>query len=189
MKLSQISELFLGILKTRSKSNVITGYKYRIIESCDFSSININKPINELEIFYSTVKIDDKVILKEGDIILKMFPPFSIALITNQYIGCIVPSNIVIIRSNKLMPEFLYYSLFYEMGNLANKILQGTTIRMIHLNSLKEVEINTNQSLEVIQWKSKIIKLYNHQSKLLERKKELLNKVMKFYFKGELNVK
>lgn len=188
MKLSDISELFLGILKSRTKSDAITEYKYRIIESCDFSSIDINKPVNELEIFYSSIKFDDKVFLKEGDIILKMFPPFSIALITKEYIGCIVPSNIVIIRSDKLMPEFLYYSLFYEMSNWDN-LLQGTTIRMIHLNSLKKVEINTNQSLKVIEWKIKIEKLYNHQSKLLEKKKELLNKVRIFYFRGELNVK
>lgn len=190
MKLNEIATLSLGIMKNRYTSSIKTMFKYKIIESTDIGEIGINKALDQLQELYFENKISDKMTLKKNDILMKMFPPYSISYIEEEYVGCVVVSNIAIIRAIKIDSNYLY---LYLRNNkvLLYYLTEGTTIKLLSLNSLKSLNIDNNISEQDIEYKCRIAKLLDRQEFLLKRKIKLINFQKEYYFKlkGERNGK
>ena len=188
MKLNDVANLSLGILKSRHASPIETNYKYKIIESPDIGDIYINKKIDDLQEIFLDSKINDEAILKKRDILMKVFPPYSVSYIEEEYVGCIVASNIAIIRSVKINANYLY--LYLRNNKLAlDSLIEGTAIKILNLSSLRSLDIDDNISNEDIKFRCNITKLLDRQEILLTKKIKLINIQKKYYFQGEKNGK
>ena len=188
MKLKDVAILSLGIIKSRYQNHVNEGFKYKIIDSPDIVNNGINKNVDKLQEIYFKNAINSEFLLQEKDIIMKMFPPYSIGYVEKQYKGCVVPSNIAIIRSVKIDSFYLYLYLRNNKTKI-DSLAEGTSIRILNLSSFKLMEVINDFSEKEIKIKCNITLLLDKQEILLKRKIKLINLQKKYYFKGEKNEK
>lgn len=183
MRLKDISTINIGILKSRYlvKNLKHKYYQYKIIESFDFNNYGIKNEINN--IYMSTEKFLDNFLLKENDIIIKLFPPFSFWMVTKKYENYIVPSNIAIIRSNKFSPKMLLYLIEKDFEKLTNRSEGSTSLKTLNIKLLKDFQIEITKSLKFLEKQIILNDLLNKQLEFLDIKKKIIEKKKKFYLK------
>lgn len=177
VKISDFSYIFLGVLKSRIQ-NFKNGTKYKIIEQKDFDDNGIVSRHKLGEILIND-GIDDTLLLKEGDLIIKMFRPYTLAVVTKEHEGCIVPSNIAVIRQSKY-PVYYLKECIKMISNEFNSIIAGSwSVKPLSIKILKESEINVFDSDKKINLLNDLLLLKQKRDKLYETKKELQNKLIK----------
>lgn len=128
---------------------------------------NNNIDLDLLEKIESEREIDDRYLLKKGDIIIKLAPPYNAALVDFEYEHVIVPQNFAIIRTNENCDsEYLSYIL--NSKNIQNQLLrqaEGGSVPIIKINSLNEVKIRSiNMEMQVKY--AKLFRLFSQRNRL-----------------------
>jgi restriction endonuclease S subunit len=111
----------------------------------------IDKETGETEF---VMPIDSKRITSLGDIVIKLSTPFDSATITEDTIGCLIPSFCAIIRNKGLIDEdylqaFLNSKLCKDQ--LRAKVV-GTVMTILSIGKIKEIEIpipETDQQIAI----------------------------------------
>lgn len=142
-KLYEIADISSGLVVSRKKYQ--TGDEIKI----DYTQLNLrtfNKngylDLNEAETLIANEKLSDDYLTQPGDIVVRLTDPFTAIYITEECKGIVVSSNFCIIRNAKINSEFLCYYLNSDVVKkqlLSN--LQGTVIKNINMNALKQIDI------------------------------------------------
>lgn len=144
-KLSDIADVQSGLVLSRKESKLDSE---QVIEyrNLNLRSISDDGSISEdaLEIYLADEKLESQFISAKENIIIRLFPPFQPALITESSTGLVIPSQFAIVRlrSNLVLPKFLYYYLAHA------KLLESLAIRGsgkisggIKISALSEMKI------------------------------------------------
>ncbi|MCK9151537.1 restriction endonuclease subunit S [Methanobacterium alcaliphilum] len=175
ISLSKAAEISSGLVINRfRRKNESSGlkklYKYQHVTLKSVENNNID--LNLLETIESEREIDDKYLLKKGDIIIKLSPPYNAAFVNFDLGNIVVPQNFAIIRSmDNFDPEYLSYIL--NSQNIRNQLqrrVEGGALPIIKLSSLNQVKLKQID----LKIQHKYAKLFS----LLSRKKELKKRII-----------
>lgn len=176
MKLIDISEVFIGILKSREITYFKTDNVYSLI---DYSSLKNNMiDNNKINQVYANNEIDQNTLLQKDDILLKLFPPISLIYVNKTYNKTVASSNFAIIRAKSGIDSKILFTILKQ--NIHQFILNGTNIKTLKILDIKNFNINyqKNKKTKILSnLEFKVIETLE----LLERKKELLQKISKYY--------
>ncbi|HAZ20787.1 MAG TPA: hypothetical protein DHD79_06505 [Firmicutes bacterium] len=109
-KLYEVAEVQSGLVLSRKEA------EFDSEQSVDYLKLNLRSisedgTINKksLDKYLACEKLNIQFITAKGDIVIRLFPPFSPALITESLVGLVVPSQFAVIRlkSDDVTPDFL----------------------------------------------------------------------------------
>ena len=172
MKLSDVSEIFIGILVKREEKK---GGEYQF---AIFDLKNYENNENEYDIVETDKNLEYKL-TKKGDLIFRLVYPNKIIYIDKKLQGMLVSSQWCIIRPQKINAKFLKWYLESDEGkeNILTNI-SGSTVQKISVQSLKMLEI-PEITLQQQKKLEDIIELWKKEKKILLEiinSKELLYK-------------
>lgn len=99
---------------------------------------------NDLEDYYSSEKLSEDYITREGDIIVRLREPILAAYIDKEDENILVPSYFLKIRvlSDKILPQYLtYYINSKNVQQQLKRHIAGTSIPMIKPSVIKDLEV------------------------------------------------
>jgi len=162
--LGDFTEIIAGIPEGKKKSN--KGYKYFCIQP---SHLNDNNKLSKFNEVYKVKPINEKALVKKGDILIKRLSPSSVNLVMDSYKNAYVTSNIMIVRRNEeIISDYLAAILEVQgLRTLKHHTKRGVTVQTI---SKKEIS-NINIPLPDI----KTQKILGKMWLLNKRKQKLLN--------------
>jgi restriction endonuclease S subunit len=190
MKLGEISEIRTGLVLSRKQSKSDTGIDYHVLT---LSSIEKEGRINlnTIENFKSVTELDNKLLTKQGNIIIRLSNPYTAVYIKKEYENILMPSLIasIEINSKDFLPE--YIQIFLNSENCKERLRKeanGTVIVTVNTKILKELEIP-----ELPIWKQKDLIEYENSyytekkltEKLLELKEKEFQMVLEQNFEKE----
>lgn len=173
-KLKDVAEIKFCILE---KGN---GEKYLLTPASLLEDNQISK-IEKDEKF----KIDESVILKKGDIILKRINPTYVNYIDRDYQNVYVGNNLIIVRAKEVNPKYLAAILNSNIKKYSEKSSIGSVVPSIGRKEIEEIEIficnRKKQEILGNYWIKSIEKRVLERRKLeLEKKKDtiIINKFL-----------
>lgn len=142
-KLQEIAEIRTGLVLSRKKAKTKMGYPYKVftLASLDKSGIIQDELIENFE---SNSELEEKLLTKDGDILIRLSQPYTATYITKPYRNILIPSLIAVIRikSEEFLPEYIKVYLNSEKAKeQIRKEANGTVIETVSTKSLKEIEI------------------------------------------------
>ncbi len=145
MKLSEIACLQSGLVLNRKEARFLEETE-KIYRRINLRSLNKNGTIerNELDVYPSKEILDSSVLTHKNDIIVKLFPPIFPTLITDDDIGLVIPSQLVVIRiiEKSVLPAYLRYWLSTpEVSDYIASVEGGKSLRSIKLSTFADLDV------------------------------------------------
>jgi len=136
--LGDIAEIIAGIPEEKKKGD--KEYKYFCIQP---SHLNDNNKLSEFDLVDRAKPINEKALVKKGDILIKRLSPSSINLVMDSYKNAYVTSNIMIVRCNeKIISDYLAAILEVQrLRTLKHHTKRGVTVQTISKKELSLIEI------------------------------------------------
>lgn len=144
-KFYEVAEIQSGLVLSRKEARFNSKQSIEYMK-LNLRSINDDGSIDQesLDKYFALEKLDEQFTTHKNDIVVRLFSPFKPALITESFIGLVIPSQFAIIRlkSNKVIPKFLCCYLSYRnvLSSLAIRE-SGQISGGIKLSALSEIEI------------------------------------------------
>lgn len=143
MKVQELGDVRTGQILSRKKTEKPTEFIYKVFT---LASIEKTGTIQEnlIEDFKSNSEIEQSLLTKEGDILIRLSSPYTAVYITKQFENILIPSLVAVIRikSEEYLPEYVKIYLNSEDAkSQIRKEANGTVIATITTKSLKELEI------------------------------------------------
>lgn len=144
-KISEIADIQSGLVLSRkaSKENMNV-YPYQrltlrsVTEDCLLD-------ISSFETYEACEPIDEQFLTKENDIIVRLFAPVCATLITKDYEGLVVPSQLAIIRLKDSCPYLPgYLSVYLTNQRILENLVEGAGMaaqKIIKVGNISELEI------------------------------------------------
>ena len=101
-----------------------------------------NIKTDELEEYKMKSKLDEKKLTMLGDIIIKLSTPYEAVVITEEYVGLLVPSFCAILRCKTKEFDPYYIAAFINSKSFAIQIeekITGNSVGILSLSSLKDI--------------------------------------------------
>lgn len=158
----------------RNKKNKRKKY-YHITQK----SVSDNKIDSEkFKLIFTDKKINKKYLAEYKDIIIKLAPPYSAAVIDFKRDDVIVPSNFAIIKIHgNFISVFLAYILNgSSVREQLKNLVEGTTLKVIKISHLKDLKVTKRDTTEQIEF-SKLFYLMDIRNDLIMKKTELEEKL------------
>lgn len=193
MKLSEFATLQSGLVLNRkeARSDEETAKYYKRINMRSLSEYG-KLDRNDLDIFPSIEILDSAVLTQPNDIIVKLFTPICPTLISEEDIGFIIPSQLVVIRvfDKRVLPEYLrYYLSAPEVSDLMLSIEGWRSQRTIKVSTFADLEIPI-PAIEKQQLIAKISETNSHRGRLykelIEEEKKLTTLKLQKYIGGKI---
>ena len=193
MKLSEFATLQSGLVLNRkeARSDEETAKYYKRINMRSLSEYG-KLDRNDLDIFPSIEILDSAVLTQPNDIIVKLFTPICPTLISEEDIGFIIPSQLVVIRvfDKRVLPEYLrYYLSAPEVSDLMLSIEGWRSQRTIKVSTFADLEIPI-PSIEKQQLIAKISAINSQRERLykelIEEEKKLTTLKLQKYIGGKV---
>lgn len=187
LKLGAVADIYSGLVLKRyeqpkealkdsyNKEESEREYYYITLKSVDDNRINLDL----LERTRAKKKMDEKYVLRNGDIVMKLSPPYSAAVVDFTREDVVVPSNFAIIKvKREFQPEYLAFVLNskYTKKQL-NRLLEGSVLAIIRISYLNQLKIRPRDMGQQIKY-AKLISLVLKKRELKERVLELEEQVM-----------
>lgn len=144
-KISEIADIQSGLVLSRKAANEKTSvYPYKrltlrsVTEECLLN-------ITSFEEYAASEPIDGQFLTKENDIIVRLFAPVCATLITKDYEGLVVPSQLAIIRlkdDSAYLPGYL--SVYLTNQRILENLVEGAGMaaqKIIKVGNIAELEI------------------------------------------------
>jgi restriction endonuclease S subunit len=182
VKLEEVAEISSGLVLNRFSSDQEKEgeeYLYITLKSVEDNKINLEL----LECMNMERKVQERYILHKGDIIMKLAPPFSAALIDFDLPNLIAPSNFAIIRIKKdFDAEYLSFILNGKLiRRQLNRLVEGTILTIIKISYLNELKIKQRDKKEQIKY-AKLLSLFLKRRELKKRilklEEQLMNNIL-----------
>ncbi len=145
-KLYEVADIQTGLVLSRKEADhgASTSCEYRRFT---LKSLSDNGQFDgeSFEVFFSSEELHGQVITQPGDIIIRTFVPPNPIVITREFSGIVVPSQLASIRvkdTNKVNPDFLRYYLSQE--SVWQRLAvggTGTALRIIKVSELTKISI------------------------------------------------
>lgn len=144
-KISEIADIQSGLVLSRkaAKENMNV-YPYQrltlrsVTEDCLLD-------ISSFETYEACEPIDEQFLTKENDIIVRLFAPVCATLITKDYEGLVVPSQLAIIRLKDSCPYLPgYLSVYLTNQRILENLIEGAGMaaqKIIKVGNIAELEI------------------------------------------------
>lgn len=144
-KISEIADIQSGLVLSRkaAKENMNV-YPYQrltlrsVTEDCLLD-------ISSFETYEACEPIDEQFLTKENDIIVRLFAPVCATLITKDYEGLVVPSQLAIIRLKDSCPYLPgYLSVYLTNERSLENLIEGAGMaaqKIIKVGNIAELEI------------------------------------------------
>lgn len=144
-KISEIADIQSGLVLSRkaAKENMNV-YQYQrltlrsVTEDCLLD-------ISSFETYEACEPIDEQFLTKENDIIVRLFAPVCATLITKDYEGLVVPSQLAIIRLKDSCPYLPgYLSVYLTNERSLENLIEGAGMaaqKIIKVGNVAELEI------------------------------------------------
>ncbi len=144
-KISEIADIQSGLVLSRkaAKENMNV-YPYQrltlrsVTEDCLLD-------ISSFETYEACEPIDEQFLTKENDIIVRLFAPVCATLITKDYEGLVVPSQLAIIRLKDSCPYLPgYLSVYLTNERSLKNLIEGAGMaaqKIIKVGNIAELEI------------------------------------------------
>ena len=193
MKLSEFATLQSGLVLNRkeARSDEETAKYYKRINMRSLSEYG-KLDRNDLDIFPSIEILDSAVLTQPNDIIVKLFTPICPTLISEEDIGFIIPSQLVVISvfDKRVLPEYLrYYLSAPEVSDLMLSIEGWRSQRTIKVSTFADLEIPI-PSIEKQQLIAKISAINSQRERLykelIEEEKKLTTLKLQKYIGGKV---
>jgi restriction endonuclease S subunit len=177
--IGSLADIMVGLVLKRKEAEVgiVKKHKYKALTLKSFNSEGwIDK--RYLDDFESSEILDDRYLCLNGDVIIKLTPPYTAVAISEDTVGYVVPSQFIIIRikETKLIHEYL---ALYLNSEKVKKYIQitatGITVPMIKTGTLKDLEIpilNLDKQIRVAEVSKLIIKERHLLYKLISEKEK-----------------
>lgn len=168
-----VKEIYLGLNKKESRHT--TNDKVYAYDLLTIKSVN-NKFVNRdvLETYESIIKVDDKFLTKDNDIIICSKPPYNVVLIDEEMEGILVPSNFIILRDITINVNYLYNYLNLLGSKMKfNNDDENTNITKSDVEQIV-VKIDENKIKKIAELSSRINKRQKAYGKLLDNDQELI---------------
>lgn len=144
-KISEIADIQSGLVLSRKAANEKTSvYPYKrltlrsVTEECLLD-------IASFEDYAASEPIDAQFLTKENDIIVRLFAPVCATLITKDYEGLVVPSQLAIIRLKDSCPYLPgYLSVYLTNERSLENLIEGAGMaaqKIIKVGNVAELEI------------------------------------------------
>lgn len=147
MILKDIAQVNIGLVIARVKYSggepcgEVATYKYFTLSSAEHDLTIDKYKLKDIEV---GKKIDAKYISREGDIIIGISAPHSVAYIDAASVGIIIPSQFVAVRvaDSRILPEYLAAYLNSEdVKSQMDKISKGELIKTFNAEKLQQLAI------------------------------------------------
>lgn len=176
INLSDAAEISSGLTLNRfkskksSKADETENYYHITIKSVEDNKINLDL----LETLKTDRKVDGRYLLKRGDIVIKLSPPYNAAMVNFDLKNIVAAHNLAIIRSKgEFDPEYLTYILNGSyVRNQLNRLVEGGALSIIKKSSLNQIKIRTRDKREQRKY-AKLLSLFSKRKELKLRIMEL----------------
>lgn len=127
--------------------------------------------------------VDEEQLLKKGDIVMKLAPPYNAALVDFECENIIAPSNFAIIRTRgNFDPEYLSFILNGEhTRKQLYRFIEGSTlgfIRISYLNELKVRYMDINKQVKYAKLFSALLKRKELKKKELKLEEKVTQSIL-----------
>lgn len=144
-KISEIADIQSGlVLSRKAAKETMNVYPYQrltlrsVTEDCLLD-------ISSFETYEACEPIDEQFLTKENDIIVRLFAPVCATLITKDYEGLVVPSQLAIIRLKDSCPYLPgYLSVYLTNERSLENLIEGAGMaaqKIIKVGNVAELEI------------------------------------------------
>ncbi|MBQ7032368.1 MAG: restriction endonuclease subunit S [Clostridia bacterium] len=144
-KISEIADIQSGLVLSRkaAKENMnIYPYQRLTLRSVTEDCL---LDISSFETYEACAPIDEQFLTKENDIIVRLFAPVCATLITKDYEGLVVPSQLAIIRLKDSCPYLPgYLSVYLTNERSLENLIEGAGMaaqKIIKVGNVAELEI------------------------------------------------
>ncbi|MCZ3367266.1 MULTISPECIES: hypothetical protein [Methanobacterium] len=176
INLSDAAEISSGLTLARFKAKKISNaeeiknYYHITLKSVEDNKIDLNL----LEPLKANRGIEEHYLLKKGDIVIKLSPPYNAAMVDFNCENIVVPPNFAIIRSKgDFDPEYLAFVLNGSFVRLQlNRLVEGGALSIIKKSSLNQIRIRTRDMQEQVKY-AKLLSLLSKRKELKLRIIEL----------------
>lgn len=184
MKLNEIAVVRTGLVLSRKEAkDTSEKYEYHQLNLKAVSENGIIKT-NELIPYYASEELSENYLTQAGDIIVKTSEPYTAVLITDEYVGIVVPSHFVIVRvdDTKAIPKYVEWYLNKERIKKSFNMSCVGLLKQIKPTTIAETEIKL-PDLEKQRQVASIYELSKQELKLIEQLKEQ----KQVYYKSLIN--
>jgi restriction endonuclease S subunit len=188
-----LADVMVGLVLKRKEADPTTPYIYHY-KALTLKSLNSEGWIDKdlLDEFKSNEDLDKRYLCLEGDVIIKITPPYTAVAINKDIHGSVVPAQFIIIRVNNksLVPEYLAFYL--NAGEVRKEIIlsaTGNIIPMLKTGTIRELEIpilDLEKQLKIGEVSKLIVKERRLMSKLAETKDKYYQALTKSLIKEEM---
>ena len=143
--IADLAEVMVGLVLKRKEADPTTSniYKYKALT---LKSLNAEGWIDkdELDIYKSKEDLDERYLALEGDVLMKLTPPYTAVAIDKEIQGSVVPAQFIIIRikDKRIIPGYLAFYL--NAADVKKEIVLGATgniIPMLKTSIIRELKI------------------------------------------------
>lgn len=174
-KVSDIADVMVGLVLSRKEAENVYSTK-QVYKALTLRSMDSDGWIDKdmLDVYHSVEVLDDRYLSLEGDILIKVTPPYTAVAINADTCGFVIPAQFIIIRifEKDVIPEYL--SLFLNSAEVKRHIIvsaTGMTVPMIKTMTIRDLKIPIRST--------KVQKKISEISTLIVRERQLLTKLTK----------
>ena len=143
--IADLAEVMVGLVLKRKEADPTTSniYKYKALTLKSLSSeCWIDGEL--LDDYVSNEDLDERYLALEGDVLMKLTPPYTAVAIDKEIQGSVVPAQFIIIRikDKRIIPGYLAFYL--NAADVKKEIVLGATgniIPMLKTSIIRELKI------------------------------------------------
>jgi restriction endonuclease S subunit len=188
-----LADVMVGLVLKRKEADPTTPYIYNY-KALTLKSLNSDGWIDKdlLDEFKSNEDLDKRYLCLDGDVIIKITPPYTAVAINKDFHGSVVPAQFIIIRVNNksLVPEYLAFYL--NAGEVRKEIIlsaTGNIIPMLKTGTIRELEIpilDMEKQLKIGEVSKLIVKERHLMNKMSETKEKYYQALTKSLIKEDM---
>lgn len=187
-----LADVMVGLVLNRKEANPTTLpiYYYKALTLKSLNSEGwIDKTL--LDDFKSIENLDEKYLCLEGDVLIKITPPYTAVAINKELHGTVIPAQFIIIRlkGKAVVPEYLaFYLNADEMKREIMLSATGNIVSMLRIGTIRDLKIpipDLEKQLKIGEVSKLIIEERHLMNKLLETKEKYYQALTKSLIKED----
>ncbi len=189
---ADLGDVMVGLVLNRKEANPTTLpiYYYKALTLKSLNSEGwIDKTL--LDDFKSIENLDEKYLCLEGDVLIKITPPYTAVAINKELHGTVIPAQFIIIRlkGKAVVPEYLaFYLNADEMKREIMLSATGNIVSMLRIGTIRDLKIpipDLEKQLKISEVSKLIVEERHLMNKLVETKEKYYQALTKSLIKED----